>query len=274
MRKGNENMLRLPEMAAQNLSRVREKRPLVHSITNVVTINFTANVLLAMGASAVMAHAPSEVEELAGVADALVLNMGTLTEDRTGSMIRTGNKYNARNKPVILDPVGAGATTYRTYAARKILREVRINVVRGNASEILSMLEETDVSRGVDAAHPVEAALDAARTLAGNFDAAVVVTGPVDMIFDRHRRIRIRNGHPLMGRVTGFGCAAAAAVGAFSVVDPDPFTAATAAFAFFGVAGEIAGDKASGPGSFMPAFLDALYMLTPEELASRCKMEG
>lgn len=274
MRKGNENMLRLPEMAAQNLSRVREKRPLVHSITNVVTINFTANVLLAMGASAVMAHAPSEVEELAGVADALVLNMGTLTEDRTGSMIRTGNKYNARNKPVILDPVGAGATAYRTYAARKILREVRINVVRGNASEILSLLEERAASKGVDAIHPVEAAVDAAGRLAQDLNIAVAVTGPVDMIFDRHRRIRIRNGHPLMGRVTGFGCAAAAAVGAFSVVDPDPFTAATGAFAFFGVAGEIAGDKASGPGSFMPAFLDALYMLTPEELASRCKMEG
>jgi len=267
-------MSSLSEKAAQNLARLREKRPLVHSITNAVTMNFTANVLLAMGASAIMAHAQSEVEETAAIADALVLNMGTLSEERIGAMIRAGKKYNDRNKPVILDPVGAGASTYRTFAARKMLRAVRIGIVRGNASEILSLIGETDGSKGVDTAHPVEAAVDAARTLADDIGAPVAVTGAVDIIVDGRAGIRIHNGHPLMGYATGFGCAATAAIGAFAVVDPDPFTAAATALAFFGVAGETAGETAAGPGSFVSAFLDALYALGPEELETRCRMEA
>ncbi len=264
----------LSEKAAQNLFRIRETRPLVHSITNMVTMNFTANVLLAAGASAVMAHAPSEVEETAAVADVLVLNIGTLSEDRTGSMIRAGKKYNDRDKPVILDPVGAGASTYRTYAARKILREVRIRAVRGNASEVLSLSGEAVGSKGVDAVHSVESAVNTARTLAHDLDAAVAVTGPVDVVVGGKQGIRILNGHHLMGRVTGFGCAAAAMVGAFAAVDPDPVSAAATAIAFFGVAGEEAGEAAPGPGTFMSAFLDALYAITPEALAERCRMEA
>jgi hydroxyethylthiazole kinase len=274
VRKGNDPMSSLSEKAAQNLARVREKRPLVHSITNAVTMNFTANVLLAMGASAIMAHARSEVEETATIADALVLNVGTLSEERTGAMIRAGKKYNDWNKPVILDPVGAGASTYRTFAARKILRAVRIGIIRGNASEILSLLGDTDGSKGVDTAHPVEAAVDAARILADDIGAPVAVTGPVDTIVDGSAGIRILNGHPLMRYVTGFGCAATVAIGAFAVVDPDLLTAAATALACFGVAGEVAGERAAGPGSFAAAFLDALYSLKPEELETRCRMEA
>jgi hydroxyethylthiazole kinase len=272
-RKVNDPMSNLSEKAAQNLALVREKRPLVHSITNMVTMNFTANVLLSMGAYAIMAHAHSEVEETATIADALVLNMGTLSEERTGAMARAGKKYNDRNKPVILDPVGTGASTYRTFAARKILRAVRIGIVCGNASEILSLVGKTEGSKGVDAAHPVEAAVDTARTLAGDIGATVAVTGPVDTIVDGNAGIRILNGHPLMGYVTGFGCAATAAIGAFAVVDPHLLTAAATALVFFGVAGEIAGETAAGPGTFITAFLDALYGLTPEALEKRCRTE-
>lgn len=273
VRQGENSMLSVSEKAAQNLLRIREKRPLIHSITNFVTINFTANTLLAMGASPVMAHAGSEVEEMAVIADALVLNIGTLSEDRIGSMIRAGKKYNDLGKPVIFDPVGAGASTYRTYSARKILREIQIHLVRGNASEILSLQKAVADSKGVDAAHTVEAAVETAGRLAEEFHAAVAVTGPVDMITDGNRSIRILNGHPIMGRVTGFGCAATAAAGAFAAVDPDSFDAAAGALCFLGLAGEVAGEKASGPGSFAVEFLDALYNVTPEDLKNRSRVE-
>jgi len=259
--------------AARNLAAVRDKRPLVHNITNFVVMNFTANALLAMGASPVMAHAAGEVEEMVSLAGALVLNIGTLTEEWVESMIRAGRKAFACKIPVVLDPVGSGATTLRTRSARRIIAETRPTVVRGNASEVLSLTDASSKTRGVDSAHSVGAATAAARSLALELGATLAITGPEDLVTDGTRVIRITNGHPLMARVTGTGCAATVIIGAFLAVDPDPVGATATALAYFGLAGEVAARHAAAPGSFMIQMLDALYTITPEQLEEECRIE-
>ncbi len=259
--------------AAQNLSTVRAKAPLVHNITNLVVMNYTANALLAMGASPVMAHALEEVEEMAALAGALVLNIGTLTAEWVESMLKAGRSASRAGTPVILDPVGSGATALRTSTAGRIIAETRPAVVRGNASEILSLREAGSRTRGVDSRHGVDQAADAARSLAAELQCVLAITGPVDLVTDGRRVVRVANGHPLMGRVTGTGCTATAAIAAFLTVDPDPLRAAATALAYFGLAGETAARSASAPGSFMIGMLDALYTITPEQLEAGCKIE-
>ncbi|MFO7708334.1 MAG: hydroxyethylthiazole kinase [Desulfobacterales bacterium] len=259
--------------AAQNLARLRAKTPLIHNITNLVVMNYTANALLAMGASPVMAHALEEVEEMAALAGALVLNIGTLTPQWVESMLKAGRAASRAGIPVILDPVGSGATPFRTRAAGRIIAETTPAVIRGNASEILSLREAGSGARGVDSRHGVDQAADAAAGLARELQSVVAVTGPVDLVTDGRRLVRVSNGHPLMGRVTGTGCTATAAIAAFLAVDPDPLRAAATALACFGLAGEIAGRTAAAPGSFMIAMLDALYTITPEQLEAECKIE-
>jgi hydroxyethylthiazole kinase len=266
-------MLNLSEKAALNLGRLREKKPLIHGIINAVTINFTANALLAVGASPVMSHAASEVEETAEAADALVLNIGTLSEDRVPSMIRAARKYNRLGKPIVFDPVGAGATAYRTYTAKRLLQQVRMSVVRGNASELLALGRGKSRAKGVDAMHGVEEALETGKLLSDEFGAVFAVTGSADAVFGGGQTARVRNGHPLMTRITGTGCAAAAIVAAFAAIDPDFFAAAATALACFGLAGEIAARSASGPGSLAYSMLDALYLMTPEDLQAGCRIE-
>lgn len=262
----------LAERAAANLAAVRASSPLVHNITNFVVMNFTANVLLAAGASPVMAHAAGEVEEMAGLAQALVLNIGTLDDSWIKAMLLAGRRATALRTPIVLDPVGAGATALRTAAAKRLLAETRISVVRGNASEILALGNDSGGGKGVDATHAVDEAAGAAGRLAADLATTLAVTGPVDLVTDGRRTLRVANGHPLMPFVTGTGCAATAVIGAFLAVDPDPLTAATTALAFFGIAGEVAGEKAAGPGTMIPGLLDALYRLSPEEVAVRCRI--
>ena len=259
--------------AARNLAAVRAKRPLIHNITNFVVMNFTANALLAMGASPVMAHAADEVEEMVALAGALVLNIGTLTEEWVESMIKAGRKAAACNIPVILDPVGSGATALRTRSACRIIAETRPTVVRGNASEVLSLADASSKTRGVDSTHAVGEATTAARSLALELGATLAITGPEDLVTDGARVVRVANGHPLMGRVTGTGCAATVTIGAFLAVDPDPVGAAATALAYFGLAGEVAARHAAAPGSFMIRMLDALYTITPEQLEQGCRIE-
>jgi hydroxyethylthiazole kinase len=266
-------MENLAEQAARNLSAVRERKPLVHNITNFVVMNYTANALLAMGASPVMAHAINEVEEMVSHAGALVLNIGTLTDEWVAAMIAAGRKATEEKIPIVLDPVGSGATRLRTESARKILTQTRVSVLRGNASEILSLQDDNSRTKGVDAVHGVDEAARTAGILAVELGSTLAITGPVDLITDGRRMIRVANGHPLMTSVTGTGCTASAAVGAFLAVDPDPVSAAATALAFFGLAGELAGDSAAAPGSFMIKMLDALFTITPEELQSGCKFE-
>jgi hydroxyethylthiazole kinase len=260
------------EMAAGNLAALRERRPLIHNITNFVVMNYTANALLAMGASPVMAHAPNEVEEMVCLAGALVLNIGTLTEEWVDSMIKAGKMASARKIPIILDPVGSGATALRTSSARKIISATRPQVIRGNASEVLSLRDAASKTKGVDSLHSVDDATDAAKALALELKSTLAITGPVDLVTDGIRLARVANGHPLMGRVTGTGCTATAAIGAFLAVDPDPLRAAATALAYFGLAGEVAAQTAAAPGSFMICMLDALYTISPEQLKAGCKI--
>ncbi len=264
----------LAAQAAENLKKVRETRPLVHNITNYVVMNFTANILLAAGASPVMAHAENEVEEMVSFARALVLNIGTLDDAWIASMVKAGKKASALGVPVILDPVGAGATKLRTEAAKRLLAETRVSIVRGNASEILALGGAAAKIRGVDSADSVDAAAERAVGLARELGVPVAITGAVDFITDGKRVVRVANGHPLMGCVTGTGCGATAIVGAFAGVDADPVSAAATALAYYGLAGEHAADGAAGPGSFMVRFLDALHALTLEEVRHGCRIQA
>ena len=260
--------------AAESLKKIRDTKPLVHNITNFVVMNFTANVLLAAGASPVMAHAENEVEEMVSFAKALVLNIGTLDDAWIASMLKAGRKASALGVPIILDPVGAGATKLRTETAKRILAETRVTLVRGNASEILALGGGASKAKGVDAADTVEAASERAVALARELGVPVAITGPVDFVTDGKRIVRVANGHPLMGCVTGTGCGATAIVGAFAGVDADPVSAAATALAYYGLAGEYAADGVAGPGSFMIRFLDALHLLTLEEVLHGCKIRA
>ena len=266
-------MSKLSEQASRDLVAIREKKPLIHNITNFVVMNTTANTLLALGASPVMAHTENEVAEMVSFAGALVLNIGTLTDDWIASMIAAGKKANSLNTPVILDPVGSGATALRTDSARKILDQVRVSVIRGNASEILSLRRRDSRTRGVDAMHSVDEAAETAVVLAKELGTTLAITGPTDLVTDGQRVIQVANGHPLMGYVTGTGCAATATIGAFLSVDEDPVNATAAGLAFFGLAGERAGETAAAPGSFQTALIDALYTITPEALAEGARFD-
>ena len=263
---------KLAAQAAENLKKIRETKPLVHNITNYVVMNFTANILLAAGASPVMAHAPNEVEEMVSFAKALVLNIGTLDDAWSASMLKAGRKASALGVPIILDPVGAGATKLRTETAKRILGETKVTLVRGNASEILALGGAASKGKGVDSADSVEAAAERAVSLTRDLGVPVAISGAVDFITDGQRVVRVANGHPLMGCVTGTGCGATAIIGAFAGVDTDPVSAAATALAYYGLAGEHAADEAAGPGSFVVRFLDALHALSLEDVAVGCKI--
>ncbi len=263
----------LSDKAAENLALVREKKPLIHNITNFVVMNYTANALLSMGASPVMAHAQNEVEDMVSFAGALVLNIGTLTDAWIQSMIKAGTKASAQGTPIILDPVGSGATTLRTNSAKQIIAQTQVSVIRGNASEILSLRHDESKTKGVDSIHSVSEAADTARILAEELQTTLAITGPVDLVTDGQRMVQVSNGHPLMGYVTGTGCTATTTIGAFLAIDGDPLSATATALAFFGLAGEVAGQAATAPGSFMIQLLDALYSMTPSQLKEGCKIE-
>lgn len=264
-------MSNLAVKCSENLEKIRNNKPLIHNITNFVVMNYTANVLLATGASPVMAHAENEVEEMVGFAGALVINIGTLTDIWVESMLKAGRKASELGTPIVLDPVGSGATRLRTDAAQKIIAETNVSIVRGNASEILSLHNEDSKSKGVDSLNSVDEAEGSAMTLARELGATLAITGPTDFITDGDRIIRVQNGHSLMPLVTGTGCSATAIIGAFAAVDPDPVTAAATGLAYFGLAGEKAGQNAEGPGSFMISLLDALYQITAYDIKSGCK---
>ncbi|UCF83853.1 MAG: hydroxyethylthiazole kinase [Desulfobacteraceae bacterium] len=264
----------LAKKAAENLKILRAKKPLIHNITNYVVMNYTANALLACGASPVMAHALEEVEEMVSFAGALVLNIGTLTPYWIDSMLKAGKRANERNVPIILDPVGSGATRLRTESAKRLMDELTINVVRGNASEVLSLAREGSRTKGVDAIHSVDEAADAAIVLAKELTTTLAITGAVDLITDGDRTCRVSNGHDLMGYVTGTGCTATVTIGAFLAVDNNAVQAATTALAYFGLAGENAAINAQAPGSFQIALLDALFTIDEKQMEQGAKIQS
>ena len=264
---------RLAEKAGGSLKQLRALRPLIHNITNYVVMNYTANALLAMGVSPVMAHAPEEVEEMVSFAGALVLNIGTLSSDWVDSMVKAGKRANEKGIPVILDPVGSGATRMRTESAKRICRELSLSVIRGNASEVLSLAQTGSRTKGVDSIHGVDEAAEAARGLAGEIGTTLAITGPVDLITDGKQTLRVHNGHALMGSVTGTGCTATTIIGAFLAVDRNPVEAAASALAYFGLVGEKAAEKADAPGSYQIALLDALFRVAPDDLKNGARIE-
>lgn len=258
------------------LARVREAAPLVHNITNYVVMNNTANALLAVGASPAMVHAAEEVEEFVAISRALVVNIGTLSPPWVGAMRRAARRAGTLDVPWVLDPVGTGATRYRTEVAAELAR-LGPTVIRGNASEVMVLAGAVDAAgKGVDSTQAGEDALEPARRLARETGALVAMTGAVDYVTDGARVVALRNGHPMMARVTGLGCTASALVGAFLGAQPgaqsDPLGPTVAALAALGVAGELAAEGAPGPGSLQLRLLDALYTLDEATVRGRARV--
>jgi hydroxyethylthiazole kinase len=254
------------------LGRLRETRPLVHQITNYVVMNETANATLALGALPVMAHAREEVEEMAAAAGALVLNIGTLSPSWVEAMLLAGRAANAAAVPVVLDPVGAGATGYRTETARRLADELDLAVVRGNAAEIATLAGRQAEIRGVESIAAGDDAAELARAAATSLGAVAAVTGPVDHVSDGARVVAVANGHPLLASVTGTGCMSTAVTGCFLAVSGSALEAAVCALVAFGVAGEDAAREARGPGSFHVALYDSLAALDPLTLTLHARM--
>ena len=253
------------------LASIRTQKPLVHQITNYVVMNETANALLALGALPVMAHAREEVEEMVGLAGALAINIGTLSPPWVDAMLAAGRAANERGTPVVLDPVGAGATTYRTETAKRILDEVDVTVLRGNAGEVATLVGVDAEVRGVESiavgGDPAALAREAARSLG----VVASVTGPVDHVSDGDEVIRVANGDPLLAAVTGTGCMSTAITAAFLAVTRSPLAGAAEALQAFGIAGEDAAREAKGPGTFHVALYDALAALDPATLDGRVR---
>jgi hydroxyethylthiazole kinase len=260
-------------MIWQDIRRIRAEAPLVHNITNYVVMNTTANALLALGASPVMAHAVDEVEEIVRLARALVLNIGTLSGPWIEAMLRAGREAGRRGVPIVLDPVGSGATQLRTETSRRLLAELSPAIIRGNASEIASLAGGGGATKGVDSTLATDETIEVAQFLSAKWHCVVSVSGATDLIVGDGVILRVRNGHPLMTRVTGLGCTATALTGAFAAVNPSPLRAAAHAMALMGIAGEIAAERSSGPGSFQMHFLDVLHGIEESEIQRRLQMQ-
>jgi hydroxyethylthiazole kinase len=255
------------------LRELRERKPLIHQITNYVVMNETANATLAIGALPVMAHALEEVEEMASVAGALVLNIGTLSAHWIDAMLLAGKAANRAGAPVVLDPVGVGATSLRTETAKRILDEVGVAVLRGNPAETAALSGVTAEIRGVESIGTAAEGAELAREAATKLGVVASVTGAVDHVSDGRRTLSVANGDPLLATITGSGCMSSAITGCFVAVErEDPLQAAAQALAAFGVAGEDAAVGANGPGTFHAALYDALYNLTPAELDRRARI--
>ena len=253
---------------------LRKRKPLIHQITNYVVMNETANATLALGALPVMAHAGEEVEEMVGLASALVLNIGTLSEPWVEAMLLAGVTANARGIPVVLDPVGVGATDYRTRSARRILEHVDVTVLRGNAGEVATLVGAEAEVRGVESISTGLEPVELARRAAQRLHVVAAVTGPVDHVSDGERVLAVSNGHELLAAVTGTGCMSSALTGCFlAAKSGDALEAAAEALAAFGVAAEDAAAGAAGPGTFHARLYDALYALDPGTLDGRAHIE-
>jgi hydroxyethylthiazole kinase len=260
------------ERCATILEEIRSRKPLVHNITNYVVMNNTANALLALGASPAMVHANEEVEEFVAISAALVVNIGTLSPPWVAAMKTAVQTAVSRGTPWALDPVGAGATTYRTQTSAA-LAGLRPACIRGNASEIMVLAGATaEKTKGVDSSRGSADALAPARLLAQATGAVVAVTGAIDYVTDGVALIGLANGHPLMAKVTGLGCTATALVGAALAVEKDRMTAVAAGLSFLAIAGEIAAEKSPGPGSLQLHLLDALHQLDAAAIQRRLKI--
>ncbi len=262
---------------ARYIEKVREINPLVHHITNYVTVNDCANACLAIGASPVMADAVDEAADMAKISGALVLNIGTLNVSKVESMIVAGRVANGLSIPVVFDPVGCGATPFRNQMSRELMEKIRMSVVRGNISEILSLGGEAVHTKGVDAgAADGETALPIAKQLAGKWKTVVVISGAHDIITDGERAAYVHNGCPEMSAITGSGCMCTTVIGAFLGANPEhPFEAALAAMAAMGIAGERAWERYgdAGLGHFHMGLIDELGKMDGATLDQEARYE-
>jgi len=256
------------------LREIRKRHPLVHHITNFVVMNSTANVTLAIGASPILAHAHEEMEAMSAVTSVLNLNIGTLTPYWINSMVMAGKIAGKRGIPIILDPVGSGATPLRTEAVKRILSGVPVTVIRGNASEVMSLFTREDEIkiRGVDSLETVDTVRHGAHHLAKELKKVIAVTGSVDFVTDGERAVEIHNGDSMFSLVTGTGCAATTAISCFCAVEPDSLVATACALSYYGLAGEEAARVSKGPGSFQVALYDALYNLSEETMMDKLRI--
>ncbi len=263
----------LAQQIGQALDKIRETKPLVHQITNYVVMNDTANVTLQVGALPVMAHAKEEVAEMVQLAGALVLNPGTLEPDWVEAMTTAGEAAKARGVPTVLDPVGAGATTYRTETNLQLISHVQPEVVRGNPGEIAALLGVGGQVKGVESIGDLDDPPAVARHAAKAWSTTVAMTGVRDYVTDGDRAVAIDNGNQWLTTLTGTGCTATALTGAFAAVESDFVVASAGALACLGYAAELAAPEAKGPGSFKVALYDAIYNLTGEQLTQGAKVE-
>jgi hydroxyethylthiazole kinase len=252
---------------------VKKKSPLVHNITNYVVMNNTANALLAVGASPVMAHAEDEVQDMVKIAGSLVINIGTLSEKWVNAMKLALKQANMMKKPVVLDPVGAGATPYRNRVVAELLETGVFSAIRGNASEIMALVSATNRTKGVDSTHSSDSAVSAGKMMSREYGSIICVSGATDYIISSKQIIKIMNGHPLMSRVTGMGCIATALIGAFIGIEENTLYAVAAAMAVMGIAGELSVSLSTGPGSLQVHFLDKLHNITREEFLANVKID-
>lgn len=252
---------------------IREFSPLIHNITNYVVMEQTANALLALGASPVMAHASDEAEDMAKIAHSLVLNIGTLSPSWIEGMFLALKMANYKNIPSVFDPVGAGATPYRTNTAKSILACGKLTAIRGNASEILALAGCEHATKGVDSSLQPLACLEQAKELAKQYRCIVSISGEVDLVTNGDLCFTIHNGDPIMTKVTGMGCTATAVTGAFLAIQKDSLLGCIHAAALMGIAGEMAAEKSKGPGSFKIAFVDALSAISLDEIKKRMRVK-
>jgi hydroxyethylthiazole kinase len=243
------------------LDKIRGNKPLVHHITNWVTIYDCANITRVFGALPVMAHAPEEVEQMTSIAGALVLNIGTLTVDLIDTMIKAAKKANEKDIPVVMDAVGVGATDLRTNKALEILDSVKVDIIKGNSSEIGKLAGAKAETKGVEAANVEGDLTELAKKLANERKATVVITGKEDIITNGSKVYICKNGHDMMGSIVGTGCMLASVIGSFAAVEKDYAKAAAAAVTCFGIAGELAAREARGPGSYKEKFYDEVFEL-------------
>src|SRR3989344_9094642 len=261
------------KMISETFEKVRHNKPLVHHITNWVTIYDCANMTRAFGALPVMAHAKEESGDMAAIASSLVLNIGTLTPELIDSMIIAGKSANKKGIPVVLDAVGVGATKLRDNEALRLLKEIRIDIIKGNSSEIAKLAGMNVTTRGVESTK-VDADLNAvAKILADKYRCTVVITGKQDIVTDGKKVYIISNGHAMMGSMVGTGCMAASIIGAFAGVEKNYAKAAACALACYGIAGELAAAKSQGPGSFHEHFYDEVYNLNSDKIEKMANVE-
>ncbi|QJB57541.1 hydroxyethylthiazole kinase [Pseudodesulfovibrio sp. zrk46] len=254
------------------LEAVRKSGPLILSVTNYVAANLNANALLAVGASPIMSHQVAEIEDLVTISSAVVVNMGIPADTLPEALYLAGQCANTMGKPLIFDPVGAGASSYRNKVCNKLLTTSSPDIIRGNASEIMALAGQSRATKGVDSLHGTTEASSSAIELAKQYNCTVCVSGAVDLITDGNRSLFVGNGHSMMPRITGLGCTATALAGAFAAVVKDKVDALTSCMAILGIAGEIAAESSNGPGSLQIGIVDKLFNISREEIEMKINL--